>query len=149
MNTSDQISATQAAGHEVWCAGPSSEESVRVLEATLGVVLPPSYRQFLLNTGALAIYDSTISGVIDDNPTDTPSGSLYGETCRYREDHNLPEHLLVIQPDEEAPYCLDSSAVGKNGEFPVVCFELASRHSGVVAPSFSEWLEKFFFQWAS
>lgn len=148
MNVGDQINAIRAAGHQVWCAGPCSEESVRALESALGLSLPPSYRQFLLDNGAIAIYDSTISGIIDGNPTDTSGGSLYGDTLRFRREHNLPGHLLVLQPDEDAPYCLDSSSVTGSGEFLVVCFELASRHSGLVSSSFSEWLERFFFQWS-
>lgn len=146
MNFEEQILAMRAAGHDVWCAGGCSDDLVASLESALNVLLPPSYRQFLLTLGAVDISGSPVSGIIDGNPLDPSGGSLYGETQRMRLECQLPEPLLVLQSDEDALYCFDTSVDGLNGEYPVVCFELASRHCQVIAVTFSEWLQTFIFQ---
>lgn len=83
--------------------------------------------------------NSFISGIIEGKPLGEETGSLYGDTQRFRQDFDMPEYLLVVQADEDAPYCLDTSKRDQGGEFPLVCYELNSRHVGKMAPSFGEW----------
>src|SRR5688572_2537013 len=102
------LAQVEANGHKVLTDGPQPEAALLALESKLGVRLPPSYRAFLSRYGAMAIYDSTISGIFGGEPLDESGGSLYFDTLRFRSDRGLPSHLLVIQPDEDAPYCLDT-----------------------------------------
>jgi hypothetical protein len=143
------LAQVEANGHAVWSDGPQPEAAIVALQSKLGVRLPPSYRAFLAQYGGMAIYDSTISGIIGGAPLDERSGSLYGDTLRFRTECNLPSHLLVIQPDEDAPYCLDTRSPSAGGEFPVVCYELHSHHAEKIAADFDDWLRRFFLHWAA
>jgi hypothetical protein len=49
----------------------------------------------------------------------------------------------VIQADEDAPYCLDTSAAEDDEEFPLICFELDTQYVSRVADSFGAW----FLEW--
>jgi hypothetical protein len=143
------LAQVQANGHEIWSDGPQPEAAIAALESQLGVRLPPSYRAFLAHHGGMAIHDSTISGIIGGEPLDESGGSVYGDTLRFRSEWGLPTHLLVIQPYEDAPYCLDTRSPSASGEFPVVCYELHSKHEGKVAADFDDWMRRFFLHWAA
>lgn len=144
MNEIDSLIATlREAGEDVWIAGPQSEVAIVELEHAIGVTLPPSYRQFLGRFGGFGIVDSFISGIVDGKPLGTGTGWVFTDTARFRDENGMPSHLLVIQADEDAPYCLDTSARRPDGECPVDCYELHSRHVGRVGASFGEW----FLQW--
>jgi hypothetical protein len=99
------LARVEANGHKVWSDGPQPEAAIASLESKLGVRLPPSYRAFLARHGAMAIYDSTISGILGGEAPDEGGGSLYGDTMRFRSEWGLPSHLLVIQANDDAPYC--------------------------------------------
>jgi hypothetical protein len=133
------IAQIRESGAEVWIAGPQSEAAIVELERAIGVAMPPSYRLFLSRFGGFGIVNSFISGIVDGKPLEEGTGWLFGDTQRFRQDFDMPDHLLVVQADEEAPYCLDTSKRGQSGEFPLVCYELNSRHVGKMAPSFGEW----------
>ena len=138
------VARVEANGHKVWTKGPQDNRVISVLETTLGLRLPPSYRAFLATYGSMAIYDSVVSGIVDVDPLKEVGGSLYGDTKRFREEWALPEYLLVIQPDEAAPYCFDTRRRDMHGEFPVICYELHSRHETTIAAGFDEWIRVFF-----
>jgi hypothetical protein len=142
------LAQVQANRHEVWTHGPQPEAAIITLESKLGVRLPPSYRSFLAQYGGMAIYNSTISGIIGGEPLDESGGSLYGDTLASRAEYGLPAHLLVIQPNDDAPYCLDTRSPSASGEFPVVCYERHSRHEGKIASDFEDWMRRFFLRWA-
>jgi hypothetical protein len=144
MSTIDHyLRQIENCGHPFECAGPQSEEAIRLLEEKFGVKLPHSYRDFLSRFGAASIYDSTVSGIWENNALGRGTGWLYGDTVRFRNEYDLPDHLLVIQPDSEAPYCFDTLSPDKRGEFPIVCFELHSRNAKKIADGFERW----FLQW--
>ena len=144
------LAQVEANGHKVFSDGPQPEAGILALESKLGVRLPPSYRAFLSHYGAMAIYDSTISGVFGGEPFDEGGGSLYCDTMRFRSDRGLPSYLLVIQADEDAPHCLDTRRPSATGEFPVVCYELRSKHAAPIASDFDDWLRRFFLKgWAT
>jgi hypothetical protein len=133
------IERIRANGHKVWVAGPQSDEAIVELEQTLGVRMPPSFRDFLSRFGGFALGNSFISGIINNKPLATGTGRLYWDTQRFRREYGVPDHLLVVQPDEDAPYCLNMTAPKPDGEVPMVCYELHSRHIGRIAGSFREW----------
>lgn len=134
------IARIRDAGTDVWIAGAQSEEAIAELERALGVAMPPSYRTFLARFGGCGIVDSFISGIIDGKPLEDEAGEVYGDTLRFREDYKMPEYLLVVQADEDAPYCLDTRRRNEVGELPLVCYELYTRHITLMAPSFGEWI---------
>jgi hypothetical protein len=144
MDTTDKlIEQIRANGDDVWIAGPQSEEAVAVLETKLGVHLPPSYRAFILRFGALGILESVVSGIIDNAPLARKAGTLYWETERYRSEHALPANLLVVQADEDEPYCINTRTAAPDGEFPLVSYDLQSRHATRLAPSFGAWFAEW------
>jgi hypothetical protein len=126
-------------GLDLWIAGEQPATAVEELERALDVQLPPSFRQFLLRYGGMGIGDSFISGIINGDALGDGMGWVYADTSRFREDSGLPAHLLVVQADDDAPYCLDTSERSPEMECPVVCYELHSGHVGRVSRNFAEW----------
>lgn len=141
---SELLAKVGANGHDVWSDGPQPEAAIIALETKLGARLPPSYRDFIAKYGGLAVHDSTISGILGGEPLDESCGSLYGDTMRFRDEYDLPHHLLVIQPNDDAPYCFDTSSPSAAGEFPVACFEVHSKHTKQIAADFDDWIRRFF-----
>ena len=127
-------------GIDVWIAGPQPEQSIQTVENALGVGLPTDLRSFIAEFGGLEVNGSCVSGIVDDDPLAREGGNLYNDTMVFREDHRIPEDLLVIQPDEDAPYCISARADGAGSDSPVLCYELHSGNRHVIAPSFSVWL---------
>ena len=142
--TLNYLQEALASGSDVWSAGGASSDQVAALEDALQTVLPAGYRTFLSSVGSLAIGDNAISGIIDGNPLSLDGGSLFGDTIRARQEQRLPDHLLVIQSDGEAPYCIDPSARVSGAEAPVVCFDASSSTATRIADSFEQWFSKFF-----
>ncbi|QNK73737.1 SMI1/KNR4 family protein [Variovorax sp. PAMC28562] len=139
----ERLQAATAAGTDAWIAGGADEAQIQALERSLGVRLPPSYRRFLALTGALNLGGIEVAGIIDGNALDLSGGSTYGETIRARDDFALPPTLLVIQPDGDAPHCLDLSSADSSGEMAVVCFQLNTKSASEVAQDFEHWLSKW------
>lgn len=145
MSSTQSVAVVLATlGSPLWRAGPASSQAVAQLERELAVVLPPSYKGFLLQFGAVALGDCTVSGIVDNNPLSPEGGSLVGDTQRLRAERGLPSRYLVVQADEDAPYCFDTHARRQDGELSVVCYELHSGHVETIADSFAEWTMKFF-----
>ena len=93
--------------------------------------------------GAMWSDDSTVSGVMNGNITAEELGSVCCDTQRYRTDFELPNHLVVVQPNEDAPYCMDTSAIFGDAA-PIVCFQLNTRSYQPIAESFTEFLTDWF-----
>lgn len=94
------------------------------------MTFPPSYKAFLGRFGAMSFIDVTISGILD-NGRDQDGGYVVTDTKRFRTEWRLPNHYVVIQPNYQAPYCLDTRKRDAAGECPAVCYELVpARDSG-------------------
>ena len=133
---------------EVWVAGPASEKSIVDLEGMLDTKLPKSYKNFLLNYGAISIGDTAISGITGPDLNEG-GGSVYSDTEYLIEEYELPKNLVVIQTDEEAPYCLDTSKIASDGEMPVVCYELNNKHLSTLSSNFNEWFVNYLSMYAN
>jgi hypothetical protein len=110
--------------------GPQSEAGIAELEHALGVMLPLSYRAFLLRYGGGGIQAQIgISGIYNNEPLSMELETAYGDTLRMRAEWGLPPHLIVIERGDEhfPPMCLDTSRRELDGEYPVVGFWLPSR----------------------
>ena len=134
------IAQVRSHGQDIWLAGAQPEEAIAELEDALGVALPPSYRDFLARFGAARVSGAVVCGIAGGQPLSQAAESLHGETVRLRGTLGLPAHLLVIQSDKRAPYCLDSGRPGPGGEYPVVCYQVRERRVEHLADSFGEWL---------
>ncbi len=92
-------------GHEVWIAGPVSPEAIAGLESLIGSQLPSSYKAFLAAYGGLGIYDSFVSGILDNDPSRMEVGGLYADTMFLREDASeIPSSLLIIDDSGSEEY---------------------------------------------
>jgi hypothetical protein len=140
----ESIARIVANGHDVWTDGPQSEAAITTLETALNLRLPPDYRDFVGHFGGLAIYDTHVSGILENDALSRNAGWLYGDTLRFREEWELPPYLLVLQADEDAPFCFDTRH-GRSSDLPVVCFELHSKAQWQVASNFGEWLQQYVF----
>ncbi|MFP5370313.1 MAG: SMI1/KNR4 family protein [Actinomycetes bacterium] len=125
---------------EVYIYGPAAEDTIRQLEAACGRPMPPSYRAFLARFGGVSILDTTYSGIIDGK-VEEGRGWAWTDTKYARERCQLPEHYLVVQPDEDGFKCLDFSRAGPGGEHPVIYhmpFRVTPFHE--LNPSYGAWL---------
>jgi antitoxin YobK len=140
----DEVAALLAQMRElepqVHVYGPAGEDAIRQLEAAFGRPLPPSYRAFLARFGGFSILDSSYSGIIDGK-IEEGRGWAWTDTKYAREWCQLPEHYLVVPPDEDGFKCLDFSRTGPDGEHPVV-YHMPFRVSpfAELAPSYGAWL---------
>lgn len=125
---------------EVYVYGPASEETIAQLEAAFGHAMPPSYRAFLARFGAFSIVDSSYSGIINGQIAQG-RGWAWTDTLAARNHSQLPEHYLVIQPDEDGFKCLDFSRIGPDGERPVI-YHMPHRRTPFheLDPSYGAWL---------
>ncbi len=132
----DQMRALEP---HVTVAGPAPELAILQLEATFGQPMPPSYRMFLGWFGGMTIHANCVSG-ITDGQIDGEMGRVWCDTQLARERWRLPPELLVVEPDEEEPACLDFTRRGPNGECPVVRFQSYRGSAYFTDPSFGVWL---------
>lgn len=125
---------------EVHVYGPAGADVIQQLEAAFGRPLPPTYRRFLARFGAISILDSSYSGIISGK-IDEGRGWAWSDTKNARAWCQLPEHYLVVQPDQDGFTCLDFSRTGPDGEHPVIYhmpFRPTPFHE--LAPSYAAWL---------
>jgi hypothetical protein len=125
---------------EVYVYGPAAEDVICQLEAAFGRPMPPSYRAFLARFGAVNILNTTYSGIME--------GKIeHGRECAWtnikyaREWCQLPEHYLVVEPDQDGFTCLDFSRASSDGEHPVI-YHMPFRETpfNELAPSYVGWL---------
>lgn len=138
--------------NEVWIEGPASDKSILILEEAMGVRLPSSYRDFLLAYGAMGIYDSYITGLSNQAPLARQTGWIYGHTMIMRDDYKdryeVPDYLWVLEPHENGAYCFNTNVKTDGDEYGIVNYEPhlpKSTFSEVLARSFHEYLEKWYF----
>jgi len=117
-------------------------ELVRESERELGVIFPPSYRQFLLDFGAGNFGYFEIYGVIDNNffHSSVPNGIWL--TLLERTDSSLPNNLVIIAATGDGDYyCLDCSNISGE-EAPVILYSPSSNIilKGEIAKSFGQFL---------
>src|SRR5260370_26024248 len=114
----DLLKQIRANGDDVWIAGPQPEKAVAELEQALRVRMPPSYRAFLAQFGAMGIAGSSISGILEGQPLGKGTGWVYGDTLHCRAYRQLPKHLLVIQAAGDRPYCLHTRTAEDDRDIP-------------------------------
>lgn len=99
--------------------GPAPEAAIRQLEAAFARPMPATYRAFLARFGGVSIVDTSYSGVIGGR-IDGGRGWAWTDTRCARDWCRLPDHYLVVGPDQDGFVCLDFSRAGPGGEHPVI-----------------------------
>ncbi len=111
--------------HPVKITGPAPESAISAAEQALECTFPPSYRNFLLTFGGIAL--PTHLGIVHDFVGVTPAADddVVGRTLKAREERRLPEHLVVVGVGAQSQewFCLDVSRPAANGEYPVLMFD--------------------------
>lgn len=130
----------------IW-AGPQQPATIRTAESILGLVLPPSYTEFVLNFGAGGVEGDEISGLRENNPFLHEEGNVCADTIRWRGEIGLPDHLIVVHAiEDELAYCLDSSTPDETEEYPVIAYDPDLPRSAkprVVYVNFGEFLLEY------
>lgn len=132
-------------GKAMFWQGKASEESIAELESLLDSKLPISFKMFLAQYGGGGFddADALIGGIEDNNPTLERRGTVYGDTLLCRTDFALPENLVVIYlSTEDVVWCLDVSQLD-GGECPVVAFDVFSKTTTPLAPTFNDFLAEY------
>jgi hypothetical protein len=103
--------------------GPSTEAAITAAEQALDCTFPPSYRNFLLTFGGIAL--PTHLGIVHDFVGVADGDDVVGRTLKGREEKRLPEHLVVVGLGAQSQewFCLDCNRPLPNGEYPVVMFD--------------------------
>ena len=126
-------------------AGPQQEESIAVLENAVGIIMPPSYRAFLENYGALLRSSFYIGGIYNNFPLAEGSGQVYYDTARARAELDIARPYLVIRygDDPDEIVCLDSSQSDSTGEYPVVGYDSQYNDVWPIANNFNEYFRQY------
>jgi hypothetical protein len=114
------------------------------VEQALGVQFPEDYRVHLRTFGSIAIepmiWETAV--VERDDPLAEQAGDVYAETMSARQEHSLPEGLVVVSADPEGHDCDCLDLRTPRAGTPVVRFEFSS---GTVvqelAKSFTQYVE--------
>ena len=109
--------------HPVRIAGPAKEAAISAAEEALECTFPPSYRNFLLTFGGIAL--PTHLGIVHDFVGVAHDDDVVHRTLRGREERRLPNHLVVVGLGAQSQewFCLDVNHPNANGEYPVVMFD--------------------------
>lgn len=109
--------------HPVRIIGPAQEDAINAAEQALECTFPPSYRNFLLTFGGIAL--PTHLGIVHDFVGVGNEADVVGRTLKGREEKRLPEHLVVVGLGAQSQewFCLDVNHPHANGEYPVVMFD--------------------------
>lgn len=139
------IERIDQSGKKMFWHGKASQASIEKLELLLGSRLPTSFKSFLAEYGGGGFddADALISGIEDDDPALEHRGTVYGDTMLCREDHALPENLVVIYlGTDDIVWCLDVNQFDGD-ECPVVAFDVFSKTTKPLAPTFDEFLAEY------
>ncbi|HEV8535000.1 MAG TPA: SMI1/KNR4 family protein [Candidatus Limnocylindria bacterium] len=127
--------------------GPRSEALVDAAEGALGLILPPTYREFVLKLGAGNVGSFEVFGVVSADFRNSGIPDAIWLTLRAREEWPLPASMVAVYFDGATGYfVLDTSRRDAEAESPVLRWYpgLSSPATAqqVVAPDFGSFLLK-------
>lgn len=139
---SDLIEEFQDNENEIWMSVPASDDSIAIVEKTLGVSLPPQYRKFLSKYGSLSIETGEpVVGIIDNDPLMNEGGNILSELNSLKEScTQLPSGVIPIQRHEDGAYCFDFRGNNKIAEPPIVNMENSFKDPQQVSSCFLEFI---------
>lgn len=108
-------------GCQIDFEGGKSTSLVEAAEGALGVIFPPSYREFLLSFGCGDVAGHEFYGVINSDFINSGVPDAVWLTLRERVDSNLPSRLVIVGAQGDgAYYALDCGRISEDKECPVV-----------------------------
>ncbi|AIS10581.1 hypothetical protein JM49_02500 [Pseudomonas chlororaphis subsp. aurantiaca] len=108
-------------GLQVDFDGEKSADLVDAAEITLGVIFPPSYREFLTSLGCGDAAGHEFYGVISPDFINSGVPDAIWLTLRERVDSKLPSRLVIVGAQGDgAYYALDCGRVTEGKECPVI-----------------------------
>jgi hypothetical protein len=108
-------------GCQIDLEGEKSADLVEAAEMVLGVVFPPSYREFLLLFGCGGIAGHEFYGVINSDFVNSGIPDAVWLTMRERVDSNLPARFVIVGAQGDgAYYALDGGRIAQDKERPVI-----------------------------
>ena len=139
------ISELENSGEQFFWLGKVDEEQVSLLEKKLQTKLAKTFKDFLHHYGGGGIEGSEISGIEDNDVSLMYGGTVYYHTKFCRENFQLPLHLIVIYyQDDEVCWCLDTSHIDHQGEYPVVSYDLFNFSiANEIAKNFENFFEEY------
>lgn len=126
-------------GEEEYFTGGIQEEKLQLVERTLNVNFPKSYRWFLKRYGSGGIAGTDIMGIEKDE-TEVERFTVVFATKTYKEKYtSMKSGYIIIEYLGDEVVCLDTHSM-KNGECPVVsCLIHGIRDNEVVSENFSDY----------
>jgi hypothetical protein len=121
--------------------GPKPESLVAKAEAVLGLVFPPSYRQFLLELGCGEIAGFEVYGIVDDDFSDARVPDAVALTLDARRKGGLETRYVLIGALGDGSFdCIDTAHLDATGEGPVVQLSSDFEDPVTLADSFGAYL---------
>ncbi len=120
--------------------GPKPETLVARAEAALGLVFPPSYRQFLLELGCGNVAGFEVYGLVDEDFTHPGVPDAIWLTLEERRNVGLdPRYVVIGTLGDGTIDCLDTAHLDREGEAPVVQLSAEGEDPVKLADSFGEY----------
>ncbi|HUM12480.1 MAG TPA: SMI1/KNR4 family protein [Myxococcaceae bacterium] len=120
--------------------GPRPEALVTRAEAVLGVVFPPSYRQFLLELGCGNLAGFEVYGLVDEDFTRPGVPDAVRLTLEERRNVGLdPRYVVIGTLGDGSIDCLDTAHLDRQGEATVVQLSAEGEDPVKLADSFGEY----------
>jgi hypothetical protein len=108
-------------GFQIDFEGGKPASLVEAAERALGVIFPPSYREFLLSFGCGDVAGHEFYGVINSDFINSGVPDAVWLTLRERVDSDLPSRLVIVGVQGDgAYYALDCGRISEDKECPVV-----------------------------
>lgn len=125
--------------------GPKSEALVARAEEHLGLVFPPSFREFLLHYGQVDFAGNEYFGLLREDDDFAPRAitvpNAVATTDQMRRDDELADNFVAVYSTGYGPrYVIDTARVDEAGESPVVEWSLTGQLGNQVAPDFGSFL---------
>jgi hypothetical protein len=122
--------------------GPQPESRIARAEQVLGLLFPPTFREFLKRLGCGDTFGEEFYGLINDDFEARGVPNLIWATLDERRRANLPRSLIVVGATGDGGlYAIDVSQKTPDGESPVVEWWLGSPpYQRIVAEDFGAFL---------
>lgn len=125
--------------------GEKPASLIDAAERVLGLIFPPSYREFLLFLGCGDIEGNEFYGVISSDFLNSGVPDSVWLTLRERKESNFPSHLVIVgSQGDGAYYAIDCNRAREDKECPVIIWHINSpkdelNHKvNILAESFGE-----------
>jgi len=123
--------------------GAVSEEWIAKAEARLGVRFPSSYLWFLRHYGGGAIRGREILSIYQIEFEEAYGDDIVFYFINSNERNGFPrKDQIVVFDDGDEKYCIDTRTPQSEGEYPIVCLDIANQTDAPYASNFLEFLEK-------